>query len=149
MPIKRKSQKDLEKPGVDWIIVLSIGEPRRDNGRTKEMARKSEQPRCLNVSVVGVSGTEKDKGQLGVGKSCLCNRFIKSLADDYHVEHISVLSQVSFTLITILSIDDAKKTDYNELCVVIVRYCDKFAQHPCLSSIHCFLWSTVIRRCII
>lgn len=59
------------------------------------MARRSEQPRSINVAVVGVSGTEKDKGQSGVGKSCLCNRFVKSLADDYHVEHISVLSQVS------------------------------------------------------
>jgi hypothetical protein len=59
------------------------------------MARKTEQLRTLNVSVVGLAGTEKERGQSGLGKSCLCNRFIKSLADDYHVEHISVLSQVS------------------------------------------------------
>lgn len=50
--------------------------------------------RCFNVAVVGLSGTEKDKGQAGVGKSCLCNRFMASLADDYSVDHISVLSQV-------------------------------------------------------
>lgn len=59
------------------------------------MARKAEQVRTLNISVVGLAGTEKERGQSGVGKSCLCNRFVKSLADDYHVEHISVLSQVS------------------------------------------------------
>ena len=63
------------------------------------MARKAEATRCLNVAVVGVAGTEKDKGQVGVGKSCLCNRFIKSIADDYHVEHISVLSQVRPSLL--------------------------------------------------
>lgn len=51
--------------------------------------------RQINVSVVGMSGTEKDKGQIGVGKSCLCNRFVRPLTDDYFIDHISVLSQVS------------------------------------------------------
>jgi 4-hydroxy-3-methylbut-2-en-1-yl diphosphate synthase IspG/GcpE len=68
------------------------------------MARKAEQVRTLNVSVVGLAGTEKERGQSGLGKSCLCNRFIKSLADDYHVEHISVLSQVSVLRRTSLSV---------------------------------------------
>lgn len=58
------------------------------------MARKSDNAKSINVAVVGLSGTEKDKGQVGVGKSCLCNRFMRSLSDDYNVEHISVLSQV-------------------------------------------------------
>ena len=66
------------------------------------MARKTEQTRTLNVAVVGVAGTEKERGQSGVGKSCLCNRFIKSLADDYHVEHISVLSQVLIDVISVV-----------------------------------------------
>lgn len=48
----------------------------------------------INVSVVGLSGVEKDKGQIGVGKSCLCNRFVRPLTDDYFIDHISVLSQV-------------------------------------------------------
>ncbi|XP_066996552.2 rho GTPase-activating protein 190 isoform X2 [Anabrus simplex] len=61
------------------------------------MARKSEAMRVFNVAVVGLSGTEKDKGQVGVGKSCLCNRFMRSLADDYSVDHISVLSQTDFS----------------------------------------------------
>ncbi|KAL1483186.1 hypothetical protein MTO96_033370 [Rhipicephalus appendiculatus] len=39
------------------------------------------------------SGTERDKGPTGVGKSCLCNRFVRPRADDYHTDHISVLSQ--------------------------------------------------------
>lgn len=51
--------------------------------------------RQINVSVIGMSGTEKDKGQIGVGKSCLCNRFVRPLTDDYFIDHISVLSQVS------------------------------------------------------
>ena len=67
------------------------------------------------MSVVGLSGGEKEKGRyllsqkylnskkyfllkiicsLGSGKSCLCNRFVAPLADDYSVDHISVLSQV-------------------------------------------------------
>ncbi|XP_055303731.1 rho GTPase-activating protein 190 isoform X27 [Sitodiplosis mosellana] len=53
--------------------------------------------RQINVSVVGMSGTEKDKGQIGVGKSCLCNRFVRPLTDDYFIDHISVLSQSDFS----------------------------------------------------
>lgn len=53
----------------------------------------------INVAVVGMSGTEKDKGQIGVGKSCLCNRFVRPLSDDYCIDHISVLSQVIFLLL--------------------------------------------------
>lgn len=48
----------------------------------------------INVAVVGLSGVEKDKGQAGVGKSCLCNRFVRPLTDSYEIDHISVLSQV-------------------------------------------------------
>ncbi|XP_053593266.1 rho GTPase-activating protein 190 isoform X1 [Microplitis demolitor] len=61
------------------------------------MARKSDNIKCINIAVVGLSGTEKDKGQVGVGKSCLCNRFMRSLSDDYSVDHISVLSQSDFS----------------------------------------------------
>ena len=49
----------------------------------------------LSIAVVGLSGGEKEKGSVGVGKSCLCNRFVQPLADDYSVDHISVFSQVS------------------------------------------------------
>lgn len=61
------------------------------------MARKAESVRPISVSVVGLSGMEKDKGHAGVGKSCLCNRFMRSLADDYNIDHISVLSQTDFS----------------------------------------------------
>ncbi|XP_068624709.1 rho GTPase-activating protein 190 [Battus philenor] len=63
------------------------------------MAKKSENVggKLVTVSVVGLSGTEKEKGQLGVGKSCLCNRFVRTNADDYNVDHISVLSQSDFS----------------------------------------------------
>ena len=50
--------------------------------------------KLITVAVVGLSGGEKEKGSMGIGKSCLCNRFVAPLADDYHVDHISVLSQV-------------------------------------------------------
>ena len=55
--------------------------------------------KLVTVSVVGLSGGEREKGSMGIGKSCLCNRFVAPLADDYHVDHISVLSQVSLVKI--------------------------------------------------
>ncbi|KAL3841673.1 hypothetical protein ACJMK2_019787 [Sinanodonta woodiana] len=59
------------------------------------MAKKPE-GRTFNVSVIGLSGTEKEKGLNGIGKSCLCNRFIHQVADKYHTEHISILSLSDF-----------------------------------------------------
>lgn len=53
--------------------------------------------KVFSVAVVGLSGTEKDKGCLGVGKSCLCNRFLRPSADEYNRDHISVLSQTDFS----------------------------------------------------
>lgn len=53
--------------------------------------------RLISVAVVGLSGGEKEKGDLGAGKSCLCNRFIQPLADDYSVDHISMFSQSDFS----------------------------------------------------
>uniref|UniRef100_A0A8D8RS93 Rho GTPase-activating protein 190 n=1 Tax=Cacopsylla melanoneura TaxID=428564 RepID=A0A8D8RS93_9HEMI len=61
------------------------------------MARKHDSTKFFNISVVGLSGTEKEKGAVGIGKSCLCNRFIRNIADDYNVDHISVLSQSDFS----------------------------------------------------
>ncbi|XP_023298984.2 rho GTPase-activating protein 190 isoform X3 [Lucilia cuprina] len=58
---------------------------------------KTTKMKQFNVSVIGLSGTEKDRGQVGVGKSCLCNRFIRPMADDYFIDHISVLSQSDFS----------------------------------------------------
>ena len=60
------------------------------------MAKKGED-RTFNISVIGLSGTEKERGTLvQVGKSCLCNRFISYVADRYYSDHISVLSQSDF-----------------------------------------------------
>lgn len=61
------------------------------------MARKGDTIRSINVSVVGLSGVEKDKGHAGVGKSCFCNRFMRPHAEDYNIDHISVLSQTDFS----------------------------------------------------
>ena len=61
------------------------------------MAKNKEpRPPSYTISVVGLSGTEKDKGNCGVGKSCLCNRFVRSKADEYYPEHTSVLSTIDF-----------------------------------------------------
>uniref|UniRef100_UPI00359027CB rho GTPase-activating protein 5-like n=1 Tax=Myxine glutinosa TaxID=7769 RepID=UPI00359027CB len=52
--------------------------------------------RTVNIAVVGLSGTEKEKGTSGVGKSCLCNRFIRQNADDFYEVHTSLISQSDF-----------------------------------------------------
>jgi len=69
---------------------------RQNKSEVSEMAKKNDTSRWINVSVVGLSGTEKEKGAVGIGKSCLCNRFMRFFADDFNVDHISVLSQVIF-----------------------------------------------------
>ncbi|XP_025905671.1 rho GTPase-activating protein 35-like [Nothoprocta perdicaria] len=61
------------------------------------MARRAEgRAGAYGLSVVGLSGTEKEKGACGVGKSCLCNRFVRPAADAFHAEHTSVLSTSDF-----------------------------------------------------
>ncbi|XP_066515206.1 rho GTPase-activating protein 35 isoform X1 [Hoplias malabaricus] len=61
------------------------------------MAKKQDsRTPTYNLVVVGLSGTEKEKGQCGVGKSCLCNRFVRPSADDFHLDHTSVLSTSDF-----------------------------------------------------
>ncbi|XP_063794488.1 rho GTPase-activating protein 35 isoform X1 [Pseudophryne corroboree] len=61
------------------------------------MARKQDvRVPTYGINVVGLSGTEKEKGQCGIGKSCLCNRFARPSADDFHLDHTSVLSTSDF-----------------------------------------------------
>ena len=67
--------------------------------RRGDSGASSGPPKLISIAVVGLSGGEKDKGSVGPGKSCLCNRFIQPLADDYSVDHISVFSQSDFRLV--------------------------------------------------
>lgn len=60
----------------------------------KQYVNKTDIPRCINVAVVGLSGTEKEKGAVGIGKSCLCNRFMRSSSNDFEDDHNSSLSSV-------------------------------------------------------
>nr|CAB3222851.1 rho GTPase-activating protein 35 [Phallusia mammillata] len=57
---------------------------------------KEKRKSVFNIAVVGLSGTEQYKGSCGVGKSCLCNRFVREQADNYYLDHTSVLSQSDF-----------------------------------------------------
>uniref|UniRef100_A0A1I7XKB3 Rho GTPase-activating protein 190 n=1 Tax=Heterorhabditis bacteriophora TaxID=37862 RepID=A0A1I7XKB3_HETBA len=52
--------------------------------------------RTVTISVIGVSGKESVKGLKGVGKSLLCNRFVRGNYDDFFPDHCSVLSQTDF-----------------------------------------------------
>lgn len=67
------------------------------------MSSKSSQsgsgPETVTISVLGVSGTERVKGAVGVGKSLLCNRFIRGDYDSFQMEHSSILSQVWFCIL--------------------------------------------------
>lgn len=82
-------QVSLGWPPVAWARepVARVAMARRGGDASKQVV----------VSVVGVSGGEREKGVTGLGKSCLCNRFTKPQADQYHVDHISVLSQTDFS----------------------------------------------------
>lgn len=74
-----------------WTLTRPSKLSKRRNSDLHELHHK-----VFNICVVGLSGTEKDKGPIGIGKSCLCNRFVRSAADDYFTDHISVLSQSDF-----------------------------------------------------
>ena len=65
--------------------------------RRGDSGASSGPPKMISIAVVGLSGGEKEKGSVGPGKSCLCNRFVQPLADDYSVDHISVFSQSDFS----------------------------------------------------
>ncbi len=69
--------------------------------RRGDSSASSGPPKLISIAVVGLSGGEKEKGSVGPGKSCLCNRFIQPLADDYSVDHISVFSQVRMEFIVV------------------------------------------------
>ena len=58
------------------------------------MASRGSERRAFHVSVVGLSG--RDKGTQGVGKSCLCNRFLSTHADEFRTDHISEISESDF-----------------------------------------------------
>lgn len=60
------------------------------------MSKKGNDGRTFNVSVIGLSGVDSDKSLYGVGKSCLCNRFVRPLADEYVYEHLSIFSSTDF-----------------------------------------------------
>lgn len=74
-----------------WTLTRPSKLSKRRNSDLHELHHK-----VFNICVVGLSGADKDKGPIGIGKSCFCNRFVRSAADDYQPEHISVLSQSDF-----------------------------------------------------
>lgn len=87
----------------------------RENLKKKILPQKQ-----INVAVVGMSGTEKDRGQIGVGKSCLANRFVRPLNDDYYIDHISVLSQVGHNTMIILIISCHHLIIINQVCLCFI-----------------------------
>lgn len=88
------SQHHEPQPSGFWTLTRpsKLAKSRRTNSDLHELHHK-----VFNICVVGLSGVEKDRGPIGIGKSCLCNRFVRSAADDYYTDHISVLSQSDFS----------------------------------------------------
>lgn len=84
-------QQDPQPSGF-WTLTRPSKLSKRRNSDLHELHHK-----VFNICVVGLSGVEKDRGPIGIGKSCLCNRFVRSAADDYFTDHISVLSQSDFS----------------------------------------------------
>ena len=83
-----------------WGATLGVGKKAAAAGltlRRGDSTAATGPAKLLSVAVIGLSGGEKEKGSMGVGKSCLCNRFVQPLADDYSVDHISVFSQSDFS----------------------------------------------------
>jgi len=53
--------------------------------------------KTFTVSVVGLSGYDiQEKRLFGIGKSCFCNRFVRSAQDDYYNDHASIFSSADF-----------------------------------------------------
>ena len=78
-------------------MAYDVGQVKQSSWTLRRtLARKPETHKTFNIAVVGLSGTEKDRGTFGSGKSCLCNRFVRPFADDYYTEHLNVLSQSDF-----------------------------------------------------
>lgn len=103
------------------------------------MAKKVDTSRLVNISVVGLSGTEKEKGSIGIGKSCLCNRFMRILEDDYNVEHISVLSQVTFYIYFVIVIT------YKRLTCKIFMFQSDFSGRV-INNDHFLYWGDVKKK---
>jgi len=113
--------------------------------------------KMVTVSVVGLSGGEKEKGSMGIGKSCLCNRFIAPLADDYHVDHISVLSQSDFSGRVVnndhfLYWGDVVKTsedgvDFHVQVVEQTEFIDDSSFQPFRASTQSGKQETYVKRC--
>ncbi|XP_022835664.1 rho GTPase-activating protein 190 [Spodoptera litura] len=119
------------------------------------MAKKSDNTggKLVTVSVVGLSGTEKEKGQLGVGKSCLCNRFVRTHADDYNVDHICVLSQSDFSG-RVVNNDHflywgsvSKENDDQEYRFEIVEQTE-FVDDACFQPFKVGKTETYVKRCV-
>ena len=88
--------------------------------------------KVIHVAVVGTCGLESSSkgGQpLGVGKSALCNRFVRPLADDYKPEvHKTVVSKYDFKNHVINSDhflywgDVSKPSDYGDINFSVIEH---------------------------
>lgn len=59
-------------------------------------AKRSKLSRTFNICVLGLSGIDDERTSFGVGKSYLCNRFVRPAQDDLYYNHSSVYSTSDF-----------------------------------------------------
>ena len=60
-------------------------------------AKRSKATRTFNICVLGLSGIDEERTAYGVGKSCLCNRFVRQAEDEFYGNHSSVYSTSDFS----------------------------------------------------
>lgn len=62
-----------------------------------EAKRSKLASKTFNICVLGLSGIDEERTSFGVGKSCLCNRFVRPAQDDLCANHSSVYSTSDFS----------------------------------------------------
>ena len=71
MTYRCRGQQDLfYKKWYHFLGGLTLRRGGENSGNGGPGAAK-----LVTISVVGLSGGEKEKGSMGIGKSCLCNRY--------------------------------------------------------------------------
>ena len=59
--------------------------------------KRSKLTRIVNICVLGLSGIDEERTSFAVGKSLLCNRFVRPAQDDLYTNHSSVYSTSDFS----------------------------------------------------
>jgi hypothetical protein len=71
---------------------MPLKDPASYQNHQQQLHQHPKDTYSFNICLVGLSGPESYKGTEGVGKSCLCSRFMSNKEDEYRKNHISNIS---------------------------------------------------------